>query len=65
MKPQRNDCSETIQESFVVSHCQKSCAAGWTRTAKDGGVLTVCLLNRELVWSEMVSCNRYEPRNPD
>jgi hypothetical protein len=65
MSTQRNHSSGLAPESFVVSHCQKSCAAGWTRTSRDGGVLTVCLLDRELVWPEMVSCNRYEPKQPD
>jgi hypothetical protein len=53
-----------MQESFAVSHC-RNCAAGWTRTGKDDGVLTICLLNRELVWAEISGCDRYEARKPD
>jgi hypothetical protein len=53
-----------MAESFVVTHCAR-CAAAWMRTGRDGGALTVCLLNRELVWPEMVSCDRFEPKNAD
>jgi hypothetical protein len=45
---------------FAASHCQ-NCAMGWTRTGQDGA-LTICLLDREPVLSEMTSCDRYEPR---
>jgi hypothetical protein len=46
---------------FVISHCQ-NCAAGWTRTGKDGGSLTVCLLDREPVLADMTDCDRFEVR---
>lgn len=46
---------------FAANHCQK-CAAGWTRTSKEGGTLTVCLLDREPVPTEMAGCDRFEPR---
>ena len=47
---------------FAASHCQK-CAAGWTRTgSKEGSMLTVCLLDREPVLSDMTGCDRFEPR---
>jgi hypothetical protein len=47
--------------AFTASHCQ-NCAAGWTRTGKDGGLLIVCLLDRESVLPDMVACDRYEPK---
>ena len=45
---------------YAASHCM-NCKAGWTRTGKDGGVLTVCLLDREQVLADMTDCNRFEP----
>ncbi len=48
-------------EGFAASHC-RNCAAGWTRTGKDGGQLTICLLDREPVLSEMTACDRFEPK---
>lgn len=50
---------------YAASHCGK-CAAGWTRTGKEGLVLTVCLLDREPVLADMTACDRYEAREqPD
>jgi hypothetical protein len=46
---------------FAASHCRQ-CAMGWTRTGKEGGVLTICLLDRERVLVNMTDCDRYEPR---
>jgi hypothetical protein len=46
--------------AFIETHCM-TCAAGWTRHGKGGGVIVVCLLDREKVWSEMLDCDRYEP----
>jgi hypothetical protein len=64
MNPLRNNLSGPVPESFVTSHCS-NCSAGWTRTKKDGGVLTVCLLDRELVSTEISGCDRYEARKPE
>lgn len=47
--------------SFAMTHCA-TCAAGWTRRSQEGGVIVVCLLDREKVWPEMNDCDRYEPR---
>ena len=47
--------------AFAERHCMK-CAAGWTRTGKDGGLLIVCLLDREPVLADMVGCDHYEPK---
>ncbi len=47
---------------FAASHCRQ-CEAGWTRTGKEGGVLTVCLLDREPVLADMMDCDRYEPKD--
>lgn len=44
---------------FAEKHCM-NCAAGWTRTGKDGGLLIVCLLDREPVIADMIACDRYE-----
>lgn len=49
---------------FVETHCM-TCAAGWTRTGKDGKRRIFCLLDREKVWSDMVECSRYEPKEED
>jgi len=46
---------------YGASHCQK-CKAGWTRSGKDGAALTVCLLDREPILTEMTDCDRHEPR---
>lgn len=51
----------TRTSSFAMTHCA-TCAAGWTRRGKDGGVIVVCLLDREPVWPEMEDCDRYEQR---
>jgi len=45
--------------AFIATHCM-TCAAGWTRTGRNGGVVVVCLLDRERVWPEMIDCDRYE-----
>ena len=47
---------------FAASHCRQ-CEAGWTRTGKEGGVLTVCLLDREPVLADMTNCDRYEVKD--
>jgi hypothetical protein len=44
---------------FAATHCRQ-CDLGWTRTGKEGGVRTVCLLDREPVLADMTSCDRYE-----
>ncbi len=49
---------------YAASHCLK-CKAGWTRTGKEGGALTVCLLDREPVLADMTDCDRYQPRPLD
>jgi hypothetical protein len=38
-----------------------NCAAGWTRTGKDG-LLIVCLLDREPIIPDMIGCDHYEPK---
>lgn len=49
---------------YAASHCRQ-CHAGWTRTGKEGGVLTVCLLDREPVLAAMTSCDRFEPKDKE
>ena len=49
---------------FGRTHCMQ-CKAGWTRTGEEGGVLTVCLLDREPILTDMTDCDRYEPTVPD
>jgi hypothetical protein len=46
---------------YAASHCKK-CVAGWTRTGKEGGELTICLLDREPVLADMTNCDRYEAK---
>lgn len=46
---------------YAASHC-RNCDLGWTRTGTEGGVLTICLLDREPVLAEMVDCDRFEPK---
>jgi hypothetical protein len=46
-------------KGYAASHCM-TCKAGWTRTGPAGGVLTVCLLDREPVLADMTDCNRFE-----
>ncbi|MGB7918408.1 MAG: hypothetical protein WCF79_24475, partial [Rhodomicrobium sp.] len=45
---------------FATSHCMK-CAAGWTRGGQGANVV-VCLLDREPVFTNMTSRNRFEPK---
>ena len=48
--------------AFIATHCM-TCAAGWTRRGQGGGVVVVCLPDRERVWPDMLDCDRYEPRD--
>lgn len=45
---------------FATTHCMQ-CQAGWTRSGADAKVI-VCLLDREAVFPNMTSCDRFEPR---
>ncbi len=49
---------------FAATHC-RNCVAGWTRTGTEGGALTVCLLDREPVLTDMTSCDHYEPKQDE
>lgn len=57
----------SIPKGYAASHCL-NCKAGWTRTGPGGGVLTVCLLDREPVLADMTDCNKFkaieEPDEP-
>ncbi len=57
MRPQ-NTLAWQTPTGYAASHCQQ-CELGWTRTGKEGGAVTVCLLDREPVLADMTSCNRY------
>ena len=46
-------------KGYAASHCL-NCKAGWTRTGPGGGVLTVCLLDREPVLADMTDCNKFK-----
>jgi hypothetical protein len=48
---------------FGLSHCM-NCALSWTRSGKDGGKLTICLLDREPVLDDMTDCSRFEMKLP-
>jgi hypothetical protein len=51
-----------IAKGYAARHCL-SCKIGWTRTGKDGGIITVCLLDMEQVLADMTDCDRFEPRD--
>jgi len=55
--------SSATSSPYVTTHC-KICKAGWTRTDAKGGMVTVCMLDREPVWADMVDCDRFERQNP-
>ena len=54
-------------KGYAASHCL-NCQAGWTRTGPGGGMLIVCLLDREPVLADMTDCNKFkaieEPDEP-
>jgi hypothetical protein len=50
-------------EGFGLTHCM-NCVLSWTRSGKNGGKLTICLLDREPVLDDMTDCDRYEVK-PD
>ncbi len=58
---QRQRSAWVTPTGYAASNCRQ-CEAGWTRVGKEGGVITVCLLDREPVLADMVSCDRYEPK---
>jgi hypothetical protein len=47
--------------NFAATHC-RVCAMGWTRIGEKGGILTVCLLDREPVLAGMTDCDQFEPK---
>ena len=49
---------------FAASHCSK-CKAGWVRTGREGGKLTLCLLDREPPSPDLTDCNKFEIRELD
>jgi hypothetical protein len=57
----RNDLPGHNPSGYAASHC-RNCAAGWTRVGEQGGVLTVCLLDRLPVLANMTDCDRFEPK---
>jgi hypothetical protein len=44
---------------YAASHCRQ-CHYGWTRTGEKGGVITICLLDREPVLVDMTDCDHFE-----
>jgi len=44
---------------YGASHCM-NCKAGWTRTGAEGAI-TICLLDREPILTDMTGCDRHEP----
>ena len=49
-------------QGYAETHCRR-CAMGWTRKGEKGGVLTVCLLDREPVLDDMTHCDRFEAKD--
>jgi hypothetical protein len=45
---------------FATTHCMQ-CEAGWTRSGQGASVI-ICLLDREPVFTNMTSCDHYQPR---
>jgi hypothetical protein len=64
MHPTQNKPSYETPTGYVASHCMR-CEAGWVRTGKEGGKLTVCLVDREPVLADMTDCNKFEARELD
>jgi hypothetical protein len=64
MQMMRPNASSQTPTGYAASHC-RNCKAGWTRTGIEGGVLTVCLLDRLPVLSGMQDCDRYQPRQDE
>lgn len=63
-QPTMTDQPELLQastSSYVRTHCV-ICKAGWVRKSAEGGMVVICLLDREPVWPQMVNCDRYEAR---
>jgi hypothetical protein len=58
MEPQQQKAPWQIANVYIARHC-RDCTYGWTRTGKEGGILTVCLLDREPV-PDITSCSRFE-----
>jgi hypothetical protein len=48
---------------YAATNC-RTCEYGWTRTGKEGGMVTVCLLDREPVLADMTGCDRFEVKEP-
>ena len=46
---------------YAATHCRR-CEYGWSRTGKEGGMVTVCLLDREPVLADMTDCDRFEAK---
>ncbi len=63
MQTIRSAPSWQTPKGYAASHCQ-NCVMGWTRTGTEGGAITLCLLDRDLVLADMTSCDRYERREP-
>ncbi len=58
----RNRPAWQTPTGYAATHC-KQCKYGWTRIGKEGGALTVCLLDHaEPVLADMTSCDRYRER---
>jgi hypothetical protein len=51
------------RNGFIISQCGQ-CEMGWTRTGRAGGVLTVCLLDREPV-PDILSCDQLTIREQE
>ncbi len=62
MQEPAHEESPPLTSAFAETHCM-ICAAGWTRTGAEGERITICLLNRERVWPQMVECDRFEGKD--
>ncbi len=64
MPTTQNKPSYETPTGYVASHCLR-CEAGWVRTGKEGGKLTVCLVDREIPPEGLTDCNKFEARELD
>lgn len=63
MDIQIDNLSTAKPSSFAETHCQ-NCGLGWTRRSESGGLLIVCLLDRQPTWFGMTDCDRFERKEP-
>ena len=46
-------------QSFSETHC-KNCQAGFIRTSTDGKTFIMCLIDQQMVFHNIASCNKFK-----